>query len=93
MHGFLILDPEKIHSFCLKLANTIKKKERIIVEHNGKRYSVLRYCPHQGADLTHGHFEGCSLICPRHQLHFDLDNHGKCENNELGIDAIYIGDV
>ncbi|MCX7117749.1 MAG: Rieske 2Fe-2S domain-containing protein [Legionellales bacterium] len=90
LHGFLILDAEKIHSFCDKMAKM--KKERVLVEHAGKSYSILRYCPHQGADLSQGHFEGNSLVCPRHQWHFDLDSAGKCQHNDTTIDAMCLSD-
>jgi UDP-MurNAc hydroxylase len=93
MHGFLILETEKIHSFCEKMSVMFKKKDRINVVYEGKEYSVLRYCPHQGADLSQGHLEGPYLTCPRHQWRFDIENGGKCKHNETTIDAMFICDV
>ena len=90
LHGFLILDAEKIRSFCEKMANASRNKERITIECEGKQYSILRYCPHQGADLSQAHFDGCYLVCPRHQWHFDMENKGKCLQNESTLEAIYI---
>ena len=75
------------------MARSSCNKERVIIEYNGKRYSILRYCPHQGADLSQGHFEGCHLVCPKHQWHFDMTDKGRCQLNESSIKAIYIGDV
>lgn len=93
IHGFLMLDPEKISAFCEKLAATYKNKERIIVESEGKKYSILRYCPHQGADLSLCQVEGSSVICPRHQWRFDLNNEGKCLYNETTLSAVCLEEV
>ena len=92
LHGFLILDAEKIGSFCEKMATTYKRKDRVLIEYNGKKYSVLRYCPHQGADLAEGHVDGTNLVCPRHQWEFDLEKGGQCIYNDSSIDAICIHD-
>ena len=37
--------------FCERLLNIETNQERIVVECNGTRYAVDRYCPHQGGDL------------------------------------------
>ncbi len=92
LHGFLILDAEKIASFCEKMHTTNSKNERIIVQCNGKKYSILRYCPHQGADLSEAHIEGQKIVCPRHQWQFDLSDQGKCKYNESTLQAICISD-
>ena len=88
LHGFLILDAEKIASFCEKHAAHLRKKERIIISVGDKKYSILRYCPHQGADLAEGHVEGASWVCPRHQWSFDLARRGQCNLNQSCIGAI-----
>jgi len=90
IHGFLILDTNKIQSFCEKMQKTNINNERIIMMYQGKQYSILRYCPHQGADLSQGHLEGALLVCPRHQWKFDIKNNGKCIYNETCIDAICV---
>lgn len=88
IHGFLILDTNKIQSFCEKMQKTNTNNERIIKMCEGKQYSILRYCPHQGADLSQGYLEGPLMVCPRHQWKFDIKNNGKCIDNETCIDAI-----
>ena len=63
-------------------------KERAVISAGEGRYSVHRYCPHQGADLTEGWVEGGQLlVCPRHRWQFDLDKQGKCTLNNSSICA------
>ena len=63
-------------------------KERAIVEAGGARYSVVRYCPHQGADLTEGWVEGGNLlVCPRHRWQFDMEKQGRCTSNNSSLCA------
>lgn len=93
MHGFLILDADKIPSFCEKLANFNAKNARFIIEFEGKRYSVSRYCPHQGGDLAQGHLNGSCWVCPIHQWQFDLKKNGHCTHNESCIQMICLSDV
>lgn len=90
LHGFLILDDDKIKSFCEKSYNFTNKKERIVVECNNRRYSILKYCPHQGADLSQAQMKGCLLTCPRHQWVFNLEKAGACEDNSSTLDAIFL---
>ncbi len=90
IHGFLLLDTEKIDSFCKKMTKNDRNQERIVIEHKGKKYSILRYCPHQGADLSKAQCEGSYLVCPRHQWKFDLEHDGQCTHNESSIHAICI---
>jgi UDP-MurNAc hydroxylase len=87
LHGFLILEPEKMRSFCETLAALLHQKERITIRANGKNYSILRYCPHQGADLSSAKIENHHVVCPRHHWRFDLEKHGQCSTNASGIEA------
>ena len=54
VHGFLIMESEDLNHFCARLLDLEATTERISVEAQGCRYSVNRFCPHQGADLTQG---------------------------------------
>ena len=54
VQGSLRLEPEDMNWFCAKLLNIEGRQERIIVEADGSRYAVDRYCPHQGGDLSWG---------------------------------------
>lgn len=92
IHAFLVLDEKKLRYFCKQRIQEKKKNERIIVEHEGRKYSILRYCPHQGADLSQAWFKDGCLICPRHQWAFDLKQEGVCKNNCSSIDAFVIQD-
>ena len=87
VHGFLILAPEKIQSFCKKFTKLQHNQERITLSYQGQSYSILRYCPHQGGDLSLGLIQGSSVICPRHQWAFDLLDKGRCKTNQSCIDA------
>ena len=51
VQGFLRLEPEDMNWFCERLLRIETNQERIVVECNGTRYAVDRYCPHQGGDL------------------------------------------
>lgn len=89
VQGFLRLEPEDMNRFCSKLLNIESNQERIVVEANGTRYAVNRYCPHQGGDLTYAWVEdGRYLTCPRHQWQFDLENGGASRRNDGSIDAV-----
>jgi hypothetical protein len=40
---------------------------------DGRTRVVSRRCPHQGADLALGHLDGGRIVCPWHNLPFDLE--------------------
>jgi UDP-MurNAc hydroxylase len=89
IQGFLIMEPEDLNHFCAKLLDIESKQERIVVEAGGCRYSVNRYCPHQGGDLTEGSIEaGRYLVCARHRWRFDLHQDGRCESSSDSVDAV-----
>jgi UDP-MurNAc hydroxylase len=89
IQGFLIMEPEDLNHFCDKLLEIESRKERLIVEAGGCRYSINRFCPHQGADLSEGWIEdGRSIVCARHRWRFDLHNAGRCETSDASIEAI-----
>jgi UDP-MurNAc hydroxylase len=89
MQGFMILEKEDLNFFCDKILEIENRNERIVVEVGGCKYSIDRYCPHQGADLKYAWSEEDRfLVCPRHRWAFDLQNGGYCENNSASINAI-----
>jgi UDP-MurNAc hydroxylase len=93
IQGFLRLEPEDMNWFCAKLLNIENRQERIVVEADGRRYAVDRFCPHQGGDLTWAWVEeGRFLTCPRHQWQFDLENHGEARRNVGTIHAMCLDD-
>jgi UDP-MurNAc hydroxylase len=93
VQGFLRLEPEDMNWFCAKLLNIENNQERIVIEADGKRYAINRYCPHQGGDLTWAWVEeGRFLTCPRHQWQFDLENDGVARRNDGSIDAVCLDD-
>jgi 3-phenylpropionate/trans-cinnamate dioxygenase ferredoxin component len=44
----------------------------ILVWNQGRASACERICPHEQADLAHGHVSGGRLFCPRHAASFDL---------------------
>jgi UDP-MurNAc hydroxylase len=89
MQGFMILEKEDLNFFCDKILEIENRTERIVVEVAGCKYSIDRYCPHQGADLKYAWSEGDRfLICPRHRWSFDLMKEGSCDGNSGTINAI-----
>jgi UDP-MurNAc hydroxylase len=89
IQGFLLMEPEDMNSFCAKLLEIEQRQKRIIVEADGTRYSIDRYCPHQGADLSQGWLtEGRLWTCPRHRWEFALDKEGRCLTSHGSIHAV-----
>lgn len=89
LQGFLRLEPEDVNWLCDKLLTIEDNQERIVVEANGTRYAVDRYCPHQGGDLSRGWVEGGRfLTCPRHQWQYDLEDDGQARSADASIHAV-----
>lgn len=79
LHGFIALEIDDVRDFCEGVRQTEAQRERTVVTAGGKRYSVQRFCPHQGADLSEGWVEeNRYLVCPRHRWRFDLEDGGRC---------------
>jgi UDP-MurNAc hydroxylase len=89
IQGFLLMEPEDMNWFCGKIVEIEQRKNRIIVEAGGTRYSIDRFCPHQGADLSQGWLaEGRLWTCPRHRWQFALDKEGRCLTSNGSIHAV-----
>ena len=93
LHDFLLTEAEDLKQFCsewLELEAKLEENgERITVEAGGCLYSVSRFCPHQGADLSEGWIEeNRYLVCPGHWWRFDLWNEGRCEASHATINAV-----
>lgn len=89
IQGFLLLEPQDIDWFCQKLLDLERDRKRTIIEAGGVRYSIDRYCPHQGADLCQGWAdEGRLWTCPRHRWQFALDKNGDSLTSEGSIHAV-----
>ncbi|HZI11357.1 MAG TPA: Rieske 2Fe-2S domain-containing protein [Myxococcus sp.] len=88
LHGFLGVEIEDMREFCEGLRATEAQRERTVVDAGGQRFSVQRFCPHQGADLSEGWVEeGRYLVCPRHRWQFDLKEGGRCTLNSSTLCA------
>jgi UDP-MurNAc hydroxylase len=89
IQGFLLMEPEDMNWFCERLLEIERRGNRITIEADGTRYSIDRYCPHQGADLTQGWLaEGRYWTCPRHRWQFALDKGGQCTTSTGSIHAV-----
>ncbi|RKH06154.1 MBL fold metallo-hydrolase [Corallococcus sp. CA047B] len=88
LHGFLGVEVADMSEFCAGLRAMEARKERTVVEAGGKRFTIQRFCPHQGADLSEGWVEeGRYVVCPRHRWQFDLHNEGACKTNNSSLCA------
>jgi UDP-MurNAc hydroxylase len=89
IQGYLLLEPEDMKWFCDKLLKIEQGENRIVVEAAGVRYSIDRFCPHQGGDLSQGWLqEGRFWACPRHRWQFALDKGGQCTTSNASIHAL-----
>lgn len=89
IQGFLLMEPEDMNWFCSRLIEIEQRQKRLIVEAGGTRYSIDRYCPHQGGDLSQGWCErGRLWTCPRHRWQFALDKGGECLTSSGSVHAI-----
>ncbi|QSQ26583.1 MBL fold metallo-hydrolase [Pyxidicoccus parkwayensis] len=88
LHGFLGVEIEDMREFCEGIRSTEAQRERTQVEVGGKRFSIQRFCPHQGADMSGGWVEeGRYLVCPRHRWQFDMQDGGRCTQNNSSLCA------
>jgi nitrite reductase/ring-hydroxylating ferredoxin subunit len=46
----------------------------LLVRQGDQVFACERACPHEQADLSHGHVANGRLFCPRHQASFDLQD-------------------
>jgi UDP-MurNAc hydroxylase len=89
IQGFLLMESEDMNWFCSQVLALEEKQKRVVVEAGGTRYSMDRYCPHQGADLCQGWVDGGRLwVCPRHRWQFALDKGGQCLTSDASIHSL-----
>jgi len=89
IQGFLLMEPEDMNWFCARVVEIEARKNRVIVEAGGTKYSIDRFCPHQGGDLSQGWLhEGRFWTCPRHRWQFDLERDGRCTTSSGSIHAV-----
>ena len=89
INGFLVMEKEDINAFCSNLMKLENQRERINVEVGGVEYSIDKFCPHQGTDLSTGWVEdGRYLVCPKHRWMFDMEEGGKAIEADATINAV-----
>ncbi len=58
--------------------------DTFLLEHEGAKYEVQRYCPHAMGDLSKGRIiDGC-IVCPNHGWTFSIED-GKCVSKNSAI--------
>ena len=50
----------------------IEKNEILVGRRNGKLFACNNSCPHRGASLSKGEFNGNNIICYMHGYEFDI---------------------
>jgi UDP-MurNAc hydroxylase len=89
VNGFLTMEKEDVPKFVDNLMRLQNQRERITVEVGGVLYSIDKFCPHQGSDLTtHEVEDDRFLICPKHRWSFDLEDEGRAVGHDASINAI-----
>lgn len=84
---FLFADESNLAESLIRNLNL--SKERIVIEHQGQKYAINRYCPHQGGDLAYASIDDdLHVVCPRHSWRFDLACEGMCKTSGVSIDAV-----
>lgn len=84
---FLFADESNLAESLIRNLNL--SRERIVIEHQGQKYEINRYCPHQGGDLAYASVDDdLHVVCPRHSWRFDLACEGMCKTSGMSIDAV-----
>jgi UDP-MurNAc hydroxylase len=60
-----------------EVALRARPDDTFLLDANGDRYEVQRFCPHAGSDLRDAEIIGGQIVCPGHRWHFDLAT-GAC---------------
>ncbi|MCF2529262.1 Rieske 2Fe-2S domain-containing protein [Yinghuangia soli] len=76
-------DPESYRAYA-RYERGKQLDERTVVEHEGSRYEIQRYCPHAMADLATAEIKDGCVVCPGHGWAFRLDD-GTCATNPARI--------
>jgi UDP-MurNAc hydroxylase len=87
---FLFADESNLADSLVQSLNL--SKERIVIEHQGQKFEINRYCPHQGGDLAYASIDDdLNVVCPRHSWRFDLGCEGMCKTAGVSINAVKLG--
>jgi 3-phenylpropionate/trans-cinnamate dioxygenase ferredoxin subunit len=70
---------------------SVKGKDILVANVDGKYYAVGGKCTHMGGDISKGKLEGKVVTCPRHGSQFDVTNGnrlaGPAKSNELAYEV------
>jgi nitrite reductase/ring-hydroxylating ferredoxin subunit len=53
---------------------SVEGTDLILIWSDGRAVACERACPHEQADLSHGHLSAGRLVCPHHAASFDLED-------------------
>jgi UDP-MurNAc hydroxylase len=85
---FVLSDVSNVRRGFLSVLEVSKERITKINPITKKKFTMKRYCPHNGSDLINADInEKNQLICPRHGWKFDLNNDGKCIVNNSSIES------
>ena len=88
LHSFLAVEADDLPAICEDVLQTEARQERMVVKAGARSFSIHRFCPHQGADLSEAWVEDERyLVCPRHRWRFNLENGGRCTMNACSVHA------
>jgi nitrite reductase/ring-hydroxylating ferredoxin subunit len=51
---------------------TINNKDILVGRRNGKLFACSNSCPHRGASLSKGHFNGDNIVCYMHGYEYNI---------------------
>lgn len=89
--GFMVMEIDDLNPMCNHLLELEQRSDRIEVEAGGTLFSVDKFCPHQGTDLSEGVIrEDRYLICPKHRWEYDLWTDGICISSNETINAVIL---
>lgn len=83
---FLYSDPETVET-NFKSAQVDRTERFEVAVRDLGRFTVDRWCPHQGADLATARIEGSCVVCPRHGWRFDIADAGRDARSGSSINA------
>jgi nitrite reductase (NADH) small subunit/3-phenylpropionate/trans-cinnamate dioxygenase ferredoxin subunit len=61
-----------------------------VFNEGGNYFAIDDFCPHMGAALSGGHFEGGIVTCPWHAWRFCIHDGTWCDNPRIKIDSFEV---
>jgi nitrite reductase/ring-hydroxylating ferredoxin subunit len=68
---YRVCSPNEIRDSCMRVY-TIKGKDILIGRRSGTLFAFDNSCPHRGASLSKGEFDGTNIVCYMHGYEYDI---------------------